>query len=74
MDEMGRACSMHGRDEKFLQYCWRILKVRNRLEDLGVNGMMMMMMMMIEWIFGKQSGRVWTGFIWLRIETSGGPL
>jgi hypothetical protein len=25
-----------------------------------------------EWILGKQGGKVWTGFIWLRIGTSGG--
>jgi hypothetical protein len=26
----------------------------------------------LECIFRKQGGRVWTGCIWLRIETSGG--
>jgi hypothetical protein len=26
----------------------------------------------IRWILGKQSGRVWTGLICLRIETNGG--
>jgi hypothetical protein len=25
----------------------------------------------LEWIIKKQVGRVWTGFIWLRIGTSG---
>jgi len=28
----------------------------------------------LEWIFGKQGGRVWTGSIWLRIGTSGSIL
>jgi hypothetical protein len=26
------------------------------------------------WVFEKQGGKVWTGFIWLRIGTSGGLL
>jgi hypothetical protein len=26
----------------------------------------------LKWILGKQGGRLWTGFIWFRIETSGG--
>jgi hypothetical protein len=28
----------------------------------------------LEWISGTYGGRVWTGFIWLRMVTSGGPL
>jgi hypothetical protein len=28
----------------------------------------------LEWILGKQVGKVWTGSIWLRIGTSGGLL
>jgi hypothetical protein len=44
---------------------------------------MMTMMMMIttaddriilEWILEKECEKVWTGFIWLRIRTSGGLL
>jgi hypothetical protein len=27
-----------------------------------------------EWIWGKKGGKVWTGFIWLRIRTGGGIL
>jgi hypothetical protein len=26
----------------------------------------------LEWILGKQAGKVWIGFIWLRIGTNGG--
>jgi hypothetical protein len=28
----------------------------------------------LEWIFGKSGGKVWTGFIWLSIGISGGFL
>jgi hypothetical protein len=42
------------------------LKGRDRLEDLGIDGKIM-----LECILGKQGGRMWTGFIWLRIGASG---
>jgi hypothetical protein len=42
---------------------------RDHLEDLGVDGNII-----LQWILGKWCGRVWTGFIWLRIGTSGGLL
>jgi hypothetical protein len=29
---------------------------------------------LIKWIFERHGGVVWTGLIWLRIETSGGLL
>jgi hypothetical protein len=35
-------------------------------EDLDVDGKI------IEWILGKQGGKVWTEFIWLKLGTSGG--
>jgi hypothetical protein len=34
---------------------------------IGVDGSMI-----LEWILGKQGVKLWTGFIWLRIGTSGG--
>jgi len=37
------------------------------LEDLVIDGRMI-----LEWILGKQGWKVWTGFIWLRMGTSGG--
>jgi hypothetical protein len=46
-----------------------ILKGRDHAEDLHVDGKMI-----FEWILEKQGGKVWTGFIWLRIGTSGGLL
>jgi hypothetical protein len=41
---------------------------RDHLEDLGVDGKI------LEWILGKEGGKVWAGFIWLRIGTSCGLL
>jgi hypothetical protein len=38
-------------------------------EDLGVDGMII-----LEYVFGKWGGNLWTGFIWLRIGTSSGLL
>jgi hypothetical protein len=45
------------------------LKKRDHWEDLGVDGRIT-----LRWILGKAGGKVWTGCIWLRIETSGGLL
>jgi hypothetical protein len=39
------------------------------LDDTGVDGRII-----LRWIFRKWFVRVWTGSIWLRIRTSGGPL
>jgi hypothetical protein len=39
------------------------------LEDLGVDEKII-----LEWVLGKQGGKVWARFIWLRIGTSGGLL
>jgi hypothetical protein len=54
---------MHGRDENWSES----LKGTDDSEDLSVGGRVMS-----EWISGKQGGKVWTGFIWLRIGTNGG--
>jgi hypothetical protein len=43
-----------------------ILKGRNKSEDLCVDKRII-----LEWISKKQVREVWTGFIWLRIGTSG---
>jgi hypothetical protein len=44
------------------------MKGRDHSEDLGVDGRI------LEYTFGKYSRKIWTGFIWLRIGTSGGLL
>jgi hypothetical protein len=45
------------------------LKGQDHLEDLGIYEKII-----LEWILRKYSGKVWTGFIWLRIGTLGRPL
>jgi hypothetical protein len=42
---------------------------RDHSEDPGVDRRII-----LEWILGKQSWKVWTGFIWLRIGISDGLL
>jgi hypothetical protein len=42
---------------------------KDHSEDLGVDGKIL-----LQWILGKYGGKVWNGFIWLRIGTSGGLL
>jgi hypothetical protein len=43
------------------------MKGRDHLEELEVDGKIL-----VEWILNNYGGRVWTGFIWLRLGTSGG--
>jgi hypothetical protein len=59
MGEISNACSMLV--EK--------LKGRDQLQNLGIDGNII-----LEWILGRYGGKVWTGFIWLMIGTSGGVL
>jgi hypothetical protein len=45
------------------------LEGRNLLEGIGVDGRVILKL-----VLKKLGGRVWTGFIWLRLGTSGGIL
>jgi len=64
---VGGTCSTHGRDEKYITKFWlNNLKGRDQLEDTDVYGKII-----LDCIYG---GKVWTGFICLRIGTSGGVL
>jgi hypothetical protein len=44
------------------------LKGRDHSEDIGVDGMII-----LKRILEEQGWKMWIGFIWLRIGTSGGP-
>jgi hypothetical protein len=48
----------------YKEFYLRILKERNHLEDLGIDGMI------IKWLLKKQVHRVWIRFVWLRIRSS----
>jgi hypothetical protein len=52
-----------------IQFWFENLKGRNHSEDLGVEGRII-----LEWILGECGGKVWPGFMWLNIGTSGGLL
>ena len=41
----------------------------DHLEDLDLDGTVK-----LNWIFKKYNGRVWAGFIWFWVRTSGMPL
>jgi hypothetical protein len=60
-DEMGRACST--------KFWFENLKVRDSLWRLGIDGRIT-----LEWMLRKQGEKVWTGFVWLRLGSSGGLL
>jgi hypothetical protein len=45
------------------------VKGRDLSEETGVDGKII-----LKRILGKQGGKVWIGFIWLRVGTSGGLL
>jgi len=61
---MGGACSTHGRRQKLEN-----LKRGYHLEELSVDGRIILKL-----ISEKRGRKLWTGFIWLRIGTSGGLL
>jgi hypothetical protein len=53
----------------YTQFWSENLKERDHSEGLVVDWKII-----LEQILGKYVGKVWTGFIWLRIGTSGGVL
>jgi hypothetical protein len=52
-----------------IRFWWERRKERDHKEDLDVGGRII-----LEWILEREDGVVWTGLMWLRIGTSGGPL
>jgi hypothetical protein len=55
------ACTGNRRDTGFW---WGDLMERAHFEELGVDRRIILI-----WIFKKWDGKVWTGWLWLRIET-----
>jgi hypothetical protein len=68
-NEMGGECGTYGGEERYIQ---RLgvgkLRVRDHLEDPGVDGKII-----LRWIFRKWEG-AWTGSSWVRIGSGGGDL
>jgi hypothetical protein len=42
------------------------LKIRGHSEDLGVDRRIM-----LDWMLGEMCGNMWTGLIWLRLQSIG---
>jgi hypothetical protein len=67
-NEVGGACGEERR-EKCTGFWWESPKERDLLEDRDVNGRMGP-----QWNLGRLTGRMLSGFNWLRIGTGGGLL
>jgi hypothetical protein len=48
------------------KFCPAKLKGKDHWGDLGLDGKII-----LEWLLGKQGGKVWPGCIWLRIGANG---
>jgi hypothetical protein len=66
---MGKTFSMNGEMRNVYKILVGKLKGRDHSEDLDVDRIII-----LERILEIQDGKMWTGFIWLRIGTSGGLL
>jgi hypothetical protein len=65
---MGGACSAYGGSgEAYVALWWGNLRVRDHMEDPGVDGRIR-----LRWIFRKWDAGEWTESSWLRIVTAGG--
>jgi hypothetical protein len=51
------------------EFWWGNLRERDYLEDPGVDERIILI-----WVFRKWDVGTWTGLIWLRVGTGGGPL
>jgi hypothetical protein len=68
-DKMSKEVSTLGRDLRYTHnFECKTRKRRNHSKDLDVDGWII-----TEQIIKKQGGKLWTGFVWLRIGTSGEP-
>jgi hypothetical protein len=55
--------------EENTKFWWGNLKARDHLKDLGTDGIIIS-----KYISNKYNWRMWSGFFWLRTETSGGAV
>jgi hypothetical protein len=56
-----------GKREIHAKFCSENLKGKITLGDLGIDGRAI-----LKWTLGTQDVKAWTGFMWLRIGSSGG--
>jgi hypothetical protein len=56
-------------DEKCIKFWSENQKERDHAEDVAVDGRTI-----LKWIIKKQHVKVWNGFTWLKLGTSGGLL
>jgi hypothetical protein len=56
-----------GRGEVYTELWWGNLRKRDHLQDPGLNGKVI-----LKWVFRRWAVEVWTGSIWLSLETVGG--
>jgi hypothetical protein len=65
-DEMVKACSIHGREEKCIQ------SLVGKLEgERPLGRPRCIWKVILKWILKEYDGLMWTGIIWLRIGISG---
>jgi hypothetical protein len=65
-NDMSGTYSIMGEMRKYTEPCLRRLKGRDHLEELDID-----MTKILDCVLEKLDGRVWTGYIWLRIRTRG---
>jgi hypothetical protein len=58
-----------GKGETCTGFQWESPKGKDHLKDEGID-----VRMGSQWLLGRLAGRVWIGFSWLRMGTSGGLL
>jgi hypothetical protein len=54
---------------EFRLYTFERFCNKDHCKDLGIDERIL-----LEWFLGNYGGKLWTGCLWLRIETSGGLL
>jgi hypothetical protein len=66
---MGRLVARVGEIRIYTKLWSSKLKESDHSKELVVDGKII-----LEWILGKDGGKLWTVFIWLRVRTNGGLL